>query len=387
VVLSLCAILPAYVFWGAPYLKSAASPPAGARSAAPSDSPSPSATPTPSLSPSPPPAPMFPAAGKVFLGVSIPDVPRDVDVIDRFAAGTRYQPRTVMFTRSWAGDRFDPQSFNKIAERGALPVLGWEPLDHRVQAKRDVHEGSVQPAYRLIRIINGDFDGYLNSYAQGIKSLGYRVGIRFAHEMNGFWYPWGEQTNGNRPGEYIQAYRHVHDLFAAAGVTNVIWLWSPNISYEGGVPLAPLYPGDAYVDWLGLSGYYGINGPAYIPFDGVFNPTLAELRRISRKPIVLTEIGASDAIGKKADWVTDMFRSLPRHPEIIGVLWFEFVKEQDWRIGDSPAASRAYAAGAVDPRYDARWTLASVPQVDTPPPVAAPGSTPGPSRTGGPRRG
>ena len=31
--------------------------------------------------------------------------------------------------------------------------------------------------------------------------------------MNGWWWPWSEQLNGNNPGEFVAAWRHVHDIF------------------------------------------------------------------------------------------------------------------------------------------------------------------------------
>ena len=95
-----------------------------------------------------------------------------------------------------------------------------------------------QPAYRLAAIIDGTYDAYIRSWATGMAALPYPVVIRFAHEMNGFWYPWCEQSNGNRPGDYVAAWRHVHDLFADAGAHNVTWLWSPNVTYPGAAPLA-----------------------------------------------------------------------------------------------------------------------------------------------------
>src|SRR5690349_24021953 len=44
----------------------------------------------------------------------------------------------------------------------------------------------------------------------------------FDWQMNGDWqFPWSAQLNGNTPADYIAAWRHVHDLFAQAGATNV----------------------------------------------------------------------------------------------------------------------------------------------------------------------
>ena len=182
------------------------------------------------------------------------------------------------------------------------------------------------------------------------------VGIRFAHEMNGYWYPWAEQANGNRKGEYLLAWRHIHDIFEAEGATNVVWIWSPNISYENSTPLIDLYPGDTYVDWIGFSGYYGTGGnEEYKSFDELFAPSIDEVSRVTHKPIVIAETGAVDDAGRKAEWITELFESLPRHPEIIGVVWFEGVKQADWRVSVSAAATAAFAEGVADPRYQVTW--------------------------------
>jgi beta-mannanase len=387
VVLLLVAGLPAYVFVGAPALNAAADrPPSGvAGSPTPSTSPSPSeaAEASPEPSPTMPTPPVFPQPGTVFLGVSVVSLPRDYVALDRFTAATGYAPRVVQFSRAWANDRFDAAPFDQVAARGALPMLSWEPWNPRLQTK-DARELGAQPAFQLARIARGQYDTYISAYANGIKSLGYRVAIRFGHEMNGFWYPWCERSNGNRPGDYVAAYRRIHDVFRALGADNAIWVWSPNVSHPGSSPLAGLYPGDAYVDWVGLSGYYGIDGPAYVSFDGVFDSTFAQLRAFARKPVVLTETAASDEAGRKADWVADMFRSLPRHPEIIGVVWFETSKEHDWRITSSPAAVAAFATGAANARYDARWAPAAVPRIDVPT-AGPPSPSPSPARGKGRR--
>ncbi|WP_432989037.1 glycoside hydrolase family 26 protein [Dactylosporangium sp. CA-233914] len=325
------------------------------------------AEPRPSFTPAPSApgrkAPTFPAAGTGFFGVFTDKGPGDLTDYNGFVQAAGKNPQVMMFASGWgAQPHFDRQPFDRIVNRGMLPMLGWEPWDYRAASKTDRDRGT-QPKYQLARISGGDFDAYITEWAKGIKELGYPVAIRFAHEMNGYWYPWCESANGNQRGDYVAAYRHVHDLFKGLGATNVIWVWSPNVVYENATPLSRLYPGDDYVDWVGLSGYYGTAGmETYQTFEQIYRGTLAELKTLSKRPIVVTETAATDERGRKADWITDLLQTLPKHPEIIGFLWYESVKETDWRIAASPAASAAFAKGIAQPYFDAHWTPDSVPR-------------------------
>ncbi|MFD9220022.1 glycoside hydrolase family 26 protein [Streptomyces sp. NPDC060064] len=305
----------------------------------------------------------FPAAGKAFIGVFTSAGTHDFTEAADFARQTRHRPQVYEFSADWETDHFDAQAINRVAKRGMLPMVAWEPWDHRAEAEEPTLRGE-QPEYRLSRIIHGSFDSYIRSWALGIKSLSYPVAIRFAHEMNGYWYPWCEQSNSNRRGEYVRAWRHVHKIFDAVGARNALWVWSPNVSYTNSTPLTRLYPGDAYVDWVGLSGYYGTVGKEnYQSFDHLFTPTRTELRRFTRKPLVITELGATDAAGRKAEWITGMFRALPRHRDIIGIIWYQAVKEIDWRVGTSHASSAAFTAGALASRYQQKWEPGMAPRL------------------------
>lgn len=311
-----------------------------------------------------PPVP-FPKPGTVFLGLNTSQGPYDFSDVDHFSDATGYRPSVLQFAVGWAAKNFDRAAFDKVAARNMLPMMSWEPWNYQETGPANSH--GDQPEYRLARIASGAFDDYIRTVAKGIGGLDYPVAIRFAHEMNGFWYPWCEQSNGNQPGDYVKAWRHVHDIFTQAGVHNVIWVWSPNVSYAGSAPLQELYPGDQYVDWVGLSGYYGTGGVKdYVSFDQIFDSTLTQLHQFTGKPIVVTETGATDAIGRKADWVKQAFQQLPSHPDIIGVIWFEAVKELDWRIAASPAAAAAFREGASDPRYRVAWTPNSVARTAAP---------------------
>ncbi|MBY8874550.1 beta-mannanase [Micromonospora sp. PLK6-60] len=329
--------------------------------------------------PSPSPVPavaVFPPDDKAFVGVMTEKGPHDFAALDTFTAAAAHQPQVMLFSSGWATDEFDRTLFDRISSRGMLPMLGWEPWDYRVDqqarkqktlpARQVDRIRSNQPAYRLSRIANGDFDSYLRSWADGIRSLGYPVAIRFAHEMNGDWYPWCEKANGNRPGDYVKAWRHVHDLFQAAGATNVTWVWSPNARWNKSTGhLADYYPGDDYVDWVGATGYYGTGVfTNYWSFDEIFGPTMTELGRFTSKPMVITETGASDASGRKAEWIRETFRTLPRHRNIIGLIWFEVDKELDWRIASSPAVAAAFAQSVADPRYRFSWSPEMRPRLD-----------------------
>ena len=66
-------------------------------------------------------------------------------------------------------------------------------------------------------VIDGTYDGYIRYFAQKAKEWGHPFFLRFNWEMNGFWFPWSEGVNGNKSGEFVAAWRHVHDIFTAEG--------------------------------------------------------------------------------------------------------------------------------------------------------------------------
>jgi len=293
-----------------------------------------------------------PAPGQTFLGVSTQT--GSLTEVESFSDTVGKSPDVVMITRSWADTATaDIETVESITAAGYLPMIAWEPWDHRVESTFDRRRGE-QPDYSLARILDGDFDPLIESWAEGLAEWGRPVVIRFAHEMNGYWYPWAESSNENLPGQYVEAWRYVHDIFTAEGADNVIWVWSPNLTQPTLPALAGLYPGDEYVDWLGLVGYLGngIDPRVYVPtFDQLFGPTMAEMREFSDKPMVVTELGATELGGKKAAWIEHVLNAVKDSTEIVGVVWFEVDKETDWRVVSSPEATAAFVEAVDDPRF------------------------------------
>lgn len=224
--------------------------------------------------------------------------------------------------------------------QGATPVVTWLSDDPSI---------SNESAYDLANIANGAFDPYLISWADGLRTLGRQVFIRFDSEMNGNWSSYSIGKDGQKAADYVNAWRHIHNVFAQQGANNVRWVWSPNVEYTGSTPLRSLYPGDAYVDWLALDGYnWGTtNSNGWHSFADVFFPSIADIESISHRPVMLAEVGCTEVGGSKAAWITDMFAQLKNRPDIQAFIWFDMNKETDWRIVSSSTSAAAFA-GALD---------------------------------------
>ena len=249
--------------------------------------------------------------------------------------------------------RYQVAQYDAVRSRGYIPLVDWASWDFAVQPQHD------QPDFALSTIINGEHDAYIREWATEAKNWGHPFFLRFNWEMNGDWYPWSEKRNGNRPGEFVQAWRHVHDIFTEVGATNVTWVWCPVVLYPRGVPLESLYPGDAYVDWTCMDGYNWGTHPAqpdrWRTFREVFGPTYAALQALAPgKPIMIAEFASTEVGGSKVTWIRDALTGDLPHlfPEVKAVVWFNWNHDgMDWPIESSRAAQRAFAEGIASRYY------------------------------------
>lgn len=269
----------------------------------------------------------------------------DLAEVNRFEHAARAHADIVVWFADWEHNRsFDVDQARAVAARGAIPEVSWEPWDASVGTYEK------QPRYRLSTIIAGDHDALLRRWGRGLAAYGGPVRIRFAHEMNGRWYPWAERFNDNRPGEFVRAWRHVRRVLREEGATNVQWIWCP---VTGQVP-EDMFPGPDQVEILGLSGFNGgvtTFNRRWRPFRLAFNEALDDLHELAPDlPVELSEISSAEAGGDKAAWIGDMFEEIADRPYVRSLVWFEVVKEADWRIVSSPAATRAFAAGLREAR-------------------------------------
>lgn len=227
--------------------------------------------------------------------------------------------------QSWGSNdnRFDSQWAEEINRKNSIPMISWEPWDSNVTGEK-----ALQSKYTLAHIINGSSDSYIIAYAQDIKAWKKPVLIRFAHEMNGNWYPWSP-INSNTPEEYKKAWIHVHDIFAKVGATNVTWVWSPNEPFDDpnnpyATNLDAFYPGDRYVDWVGISGFnWGTSGEdtQWRSFDNIVKPAY-DLLKDYNKPIMISEINSSNQGGDKDQWVEQINTAIKAYPKLKAIVWY-----------------------------------------------------------------
>jgi mannan endo-1,4-beta-mannosidase len=311
---------------------------------APPATPAPPGTDAPAADPE---APVEPAPAPIMeVGIALGDL--DPVRLDRFVAVTGVIPDFVDVYKSW-GDSpdFEPELDRELARRGIRMKITWEPWEPVPSGRF----GANQPDYALATIVAGDHDRYVRRWARSIARHERPIVIRFMHEMNGRWYPWGQGANGNTAEDYVAAWRHVWTIFEEEGASaNVHWEWAPNEQFEGSSPLEPLYPGDAYVDQIGISAYnWGVRnyGPVFSrwrEFGPMVDPTLDAIAALADRPLGVSETGSSPVGGDRAAWIEGVFdHALER--ELAFVAYFDLETQLDWRISADAELVDAFVTG------------------------------------------
>jgi len=249
--------------------------------------------------------------------------------------------------------RFPAKPMEAIRSYGAIPFFSWAAESNPRKTEND-------PEFQLADLIEGRYDAYIAQFAEEAKAWGHPFFLRFNWEMNGKWFSWAQSTNGNKPGQYVAAWRHVHDIFSAVGATNATWVWCPYADPRGHFSkLKPLYPGNAYVDWSCMDGYnWGRNPVASKPwrsFDEIFAGTYKQITKevAPSKPMLLAEFGTSSKGGSKPRWIREMLATIPKkYPRIRGLIYLDgFDRGIDWTIESSAPALSAFARGISRPFF------------------------------------
>ena len=134
-------------------------------------------------------------------------------------------------------------------------------------------------------------------------------------------------------------------VFRQSGATNVTWLWVMSGDSPAAGHVQQWWPGARYVDWIGVDGYYFT--PANT-FSTVIGNTVRNIRKFTRKPVLLSEVGIGPRAGQAAK-IAGLFAGI-RRDHLLGLVYFDVnqhqgLYHQDWRLDDNPAAVAAFRAG------------------------------------------
>jgi hypothetical protein len=327
---------------------------------------------------------------KKYFGLAEDGLPGSGPLFNALDTKAGKAPNLVEWFEYW-DDSFASAKVTQAWQRGALPVITWQSAPHDfANTQRGIS------SYSMKLIAAGTFDHYLKSFATGITDTRLPVVLRLDQEMNGNWYPWsaGYSSRGiaNTPADFRAAWQHIWQVFEDAGANRyTIWAWTPSRTDTLGVDsttgysagdtgLAEDYPGDPYVDWLGMSAYqFRPSQPG--TYDFIFGGTLEGnaadigLKDVSAsKPIFIAEMGSAQVVGAatdntavKAAWTTQTLAAVAADPRIVGfVLFNNDVKglhsirlddgthlsvDTNWQFDSSPQALAAFRAGIADPRF------------------------------------
>lgn len=208
-------------------------------------------------------------------------------------------------------------------------------------------------------IVDGKFDSYIADWARQVKDVGEPLFVRFANEMNGDWDPWCTWFFSKDRDLFVESWQRIHRIFREQGADNAIFVWNPHDrSFPDFKWNAPelYYPGDSYVDWIGLTCYN--NGTSYPyetwrNFNDMYRPIYDEyMAKYPGKPFMITEFSSNEVGGNKPVWIKDALSSLVNYPNIRIAVWYDQTDgKRLYRIDSTSASKEAFKEGLTNTYY------------------------------------
>lgn len=291
-------------------------------------------------------------ADGILWGYTVEGIPQNSEKITDIEKEVGVEAGMIVFFLAWPSPdsrqsaSFPVETCETIREHGAVPVLTWEPFYFSQNDEEQMIDSDT--------VCNGEYDEYLKAFAKSVEKWGHPVLIRFGHEMNIRRYHWGtrgkEEFGPASPGKYQRMFRHVVSIFREVNADNVLWVFCPNAESVPNTSFDPTagwnlisayYPGDEWVDILGMDGYnWGTtrtldeNGwqSRWESFRAIFKNAHKKLRRLApQKPLFVFETASVNKGGDRAEWLQNALRTA-KSWQLNGICWFQVNKENDWRL-------------------------------------------------------
>jgi hypothetical protein len=296
---------------------------------------------------------IVPAEGQLYHGVFPGGVTGEEDDISpadvaAYEAMAGKSAAWVYFSHNWyRGRGFPLDTASWIRAGGSLPFI-------RLMLRSSPQQNRRERTFGLDRILEGALDEDLRAWASGARDFGSPLLVEFGTEANGKWFPWNGWWNGkdqrsygdpaypDGPERFRDAYRHIIRTMRQEGAGNILWVFHVNNDDNPQAPwnrLENYYPGDEYIDCLGVS-VYGALTPLeeeWPQFRQSMDAVYPRLEALSpTRPILLLEFGAAgnNPRGDPAEWAEQALCDLLRNrwPRVLGFSWWN----ERWQNDDNP---------------------------------------------------
>jgi len=274
------------------------------------------------------------------------------------------------FSNNWTdengGIHFPTQAVTTIKNQGKQPFV-------RMMARSNFDEYARCPKYTMDNFLNGYYDDDLIQWARDAKAYGDPLLVEFGTEVNGSWFPWNAKWNSlptkNEYGDpnlydgmekFRDVYRKIIDICNDEGAHNITWFYHVDAysePFEEWNNMTGYYPGDDYIDWIGVSAYGAqTSGEGWWSFQDILDDSWDEISSISNeKPIAILEWGVTESGNptKKANWIANAIKTITPggkyFPKIKAMsYWHENFDGSRLRVDSSPEALNAYKNGISD---------------------------------------
>lgn len=232
------------------------------------------------------------------------------------------------------------QQIISFAQQGGIITLSWHPDNPLNGLNAWNVEGKAVEAVLPQGQKHDDMVQRINKIICFIKSLktadGKAIPVIFRpwHEMSGDWFWWG--TRQCTTEQYKALFQMTHQLFEKAHVNQVIWCYSPGADAKDTPEhYFSFYPGDAYVDLLGVDLYQFASDEEFIRMGQNEMKIMHNYSLSHHKLFALTETGYRNT--PNASWFTTVLEQAVKgfRPSYI-LFWRNAWDKKEENFGPAP---------------------------------------------------
>ncbi len=306
-----------------------------------------------------------PPEGKLYHGVTFPEGQPSPEQVQAYREQAGKAAAWVGFTQNWADQRsFPVETATWIRSAGAIPYL-WLQLPQQARDPDMPETPSL-----LEQILEKQLDEEWKAWTEAVKTFASPIMVAVGPV---------EVENRAEAAQRQALYQHVIRLVREQQVDNILWVYHPQV---GSPEFAADFPGDTFIDWLGLSLAFEPPTPEEWPsLRDQLDQIYAQAAAVSpRKPILLATLGPTtppDPSEPGLVWLQTAFQDLLdlRWPRLIGFSWLE----SGWSVSASPELAAAFAESIAESEQVLGQVITQTSSSASPLPEASATETPDPA--------